>query len=206
MIAVDVETTGIDPEKASIISLGAVDLDDSTNQFYEECQVWEGAHLTEEALAVTGFTREELGKESGKQSEADLVKSFIAWAMDRPLTHTFVGQNPKFDSGFVEAACHRAGISFPFAHRTIDTHSLCWFHIVQQGSEPPTSNKRSAINLDYILEYCGVPPEPKPHNALTGALSHAEVFYRLVYNTKTLPEYLDFPIPWQMNSDSKTQA
>ena len=204
MIAVDVETTGIDPEKASIISLGAIDLDNPANQFYEECRVWDGAHITDESLAVTGFTREEVG-EWERQTEAELVQNFIAWAMDRPRSHTFVGQNPKFDSGFVEAACHRAKIAFPFAHRTIDTHSLCWLHMVQQGSTPPVENKRSAINLDYILNYTGVPAEPKPHNALTGALSHAEVFFRLVYSRKVLPEFLEYPIPWLTNND-QTQA
>jgi DNA polymerase-3 subunit epsilon len=146
---------------------------------------------------VTGFTREELGEGSGKQSEADLVRNFIAWAADRPNTHTFVGQNPRFDSDFIAGACKRAGIEFPFAHRTLDTHTLCWQHMNARGLTPPTENSRSAINLDFILEYCGMPGEPRPHNALTGALSHAEVFMRLVYTKKTLPEFFAYEIPWQ---------
>ena len=197
MIAVDVESTGLDAEKASIVSVGAVDLDDPANQFYEECRIWDGAHITEEALAITGFTQEEIGEESGKQSEAELVRNFIAWAMDRPKSHTFVGQNPRFDSDFVAGACNRAGIAFPFAHRSIDTHTLCWNHMMQQRLTPPEENRRSAINLDYILDYCGLPPEPRPHNALNGALSHAEVFFRLVYTKETLSEFADHPIPWQ---------
>jgi DNA polymerase III epsilon subunit-like protein len=197
MIAVDVETTGLDPRTASIVSLGAVDLDDPTNQFYEECRIWDGAHVSEESLAITDTTREQIGEGSGRQAEADLIRSFIAWAMDRPESHTFVGQNPRFDSGFVEEACLRAGIAFPFAHRSLDTHTLCWIHLTQQGLPTPTANKRSAINLDYILDYCGLPPEPRPHNALQGALSHAEVFFRLVYNKRVLPEFIEHPIPWQ---------
>lgn len=197
MIAVDVEATGLEAEKTSIVSIGAVDLDEPTNQFYEECRIWDGAHVTDEALAVTGFTLDEIGKGSGKQTEAELIRNFVAWALDRPKTHTFVGQNPRFDSDFVAAACKRADIGFPFAHRTIDTHTLCWQHMMNRGLTPPTDNRRSAINLDYILTYCGMPEEPKPHNALTGALSHAEVFMRLVYNAETLPEFLAYEIPWQ---------
>ncbi|MEA2701976.1 MAG: polymerase subunit epsilon [Candidatus Parcubacteria bacterium] len=196
MIAVDVEATGIDAERASIVSIGAVDLDDPANQFYEECRAWDGAHLSNEALAITGFSKDEIGEESGKQTEGELVRNFITWAMDRPQTHTFVGQNPRFDSDFIAAACRRAGTEFPFAYRSIDTHTLCWNHIVQRGEQPPVANKRSAINLDYILQYCGVPAEPKPHNALNGALSHAEVFFRLVYTKKVLPEFLEHDIPW----------
>ncbi|HEY4489528.1 MAG TPA: 3'-5' exonuclease [Candidatus Paceibacterota bacterium] len=197
MIAVDVEATGLDADKASIVSIGAVDLDDPTNQFYDECRVWDGAHISDESLAITGFSREEIGEGSGKKNEAELIKAFVAWALDRPKSHTFIGQNPRFDSDFVAAACHRAGIEFPFAYRSIDTHSLCWLHMTQKGETPPIDNKRSAINLDFILKYTGVPEEPKPHNALNGALSHAEVFSRLVYNRNLLPEFLEYPIPWQ---------
>ena len=197
MIAVDVEATGLDADKASILSVGAVDLDDPTNQFYEECRVWRGAQVSDESLAVTGFSHEQIGEESGKQSEAELVQNFIAWATDRPKTLTFVGQNPRFDSAFIEAACRREGIEFPFPHRTLDTHSLVWLHHVNRGIEPPTANRRSAINLDYALEYCGVPAEPHPHNALTGALCHAEVFARVAYTKKLLPEFLSYEIPWQ---------
>lgn len=36
-----------------------------------------------------------------------------------------------------------------------------------------------------------------PHNALTGAMSHAEVTSRLLYDKKLLPEFEQFDIPWQ---------
>lgn len=200
MIAVDVEGTGLDAKTCSTVSIGAVDLDDPTNQFYDECRIWDGAHVSDEALAITDLTLKEVGPDSGRKSEAELIAAFIAWAMDRPKTHTFVGQNSSYDRSFVEAACNRAGVEFPFAHRTLDTHTLCWHHHILRGIVPPQHNKRSAINLDYALQYCGLPPEPKPHNALTGALSHAELFSRIVYNKKMLPEFFDFDIPWQMKS------
>lgn len=197
MIALDVESSGLDPRTASIVSLGAVDTDDPTNQFYDECRVWEGASVSDEALAVNGFSREEIASDAtGKKSEADLIAAFVAWAMDLPKNRTLVAQTPAFDRDFVAAACARADISFPFAHRTIDTHTLCWMHMVGRGIEPPTAHQRTAINLDFVLEYCGLPGEPKPHNALTGALCHAESFARLAYNQKLIPEFASFDIPW----------
>ena len=57
--------------------------------------------------------------------------------------------------------------------------------------------KHSALDLDAPLEYCGIPSEPAPHNALTGALSHAEVISRLLYGRKLLPEFDEFEIPWR---------
>jgi DNA polymerase-3 subunit epsilon len=195
MIVLDVEASGVSPEKCSILSVGALDLDEPTNQFYEECRIWDGAHIEDDALAVNGFTRDE-ASDPRKKSESELVKTFIAWATDRPKEQTLAGQNPSFDRDFIQAACHRAGVEFPFAHRTIDTHTLAWLHMTERGVTPPETNKHSALNLDAALIYVGVPEEPKPHNALTGAYAHAEVISRIAYNKKLLPEFAAYEIPW----------
>lgn len=198
MIVLDVETSGIVPEKHSILAIGALDLDDPTNQFYEECQVWEGASLSDEALAINGFTRDEVTDQGGaKQTEEGLIRSFVAWAMDRPRDRTLAAQNVTFDRLFVEAACRRAGIENPFAHRTIDVHSVVWLHMVARGITPPLKNGHSGIDLSAALAYAGLPEEPKPHNALTGALCHAEVLSRIAYTKKLLPDFSTFPIPWE---------
>lgn len=200
MIVLDVETTGLVPSKHSILSLGALDLSDPTNQFYEECQVWEGAEIEDEALAINGFKREEVvAQGSKKQTEEGLIRAFVAWAMDRPQERTLAAQNVSFDLEFVQAACKRAGLECPFAKRTIDVHSITWMHMVERGVEPPTKNGHSAINLDSALTYCGVPGEPKPHNALVGAYCHAEVISRIAYNKKLLPDFSSFDIPWETN-------
>jgi len=59
MIMVDVETTGVDAKKNSIISIGAVDFSNPQNQFYKECRIWEGAEITQQALYINGFTKED---------------------------------------------------------------------------------------------------------------------------------------------------
>jgi DNA polymerase III epsilon subunit-like protein len=176
MIAVDVEASGIGPETHSVVSVGAVDLDNPSRQFYEECRVWDGAHINDEALAVCGFTREQI-TDPKKQTEAEAVHKFAAFA-EPSSDRTLAGQNVSFDRDILAAAAVRAGhTNWPFAHRTIDTHSLCWMHMVKRGLLPPIDpeHKRSALNLDAILNYCGIPSEPEPHNALTGAKCHAEV-------------------------------
>jgi len=195
MIVLDVEASGVDALKHSILSIGAVDLQDPTNQFYDECRVWEGAKIDAEALEVNGFTKEE-SISPAKKSEAELIAAFIAWAYDRPQNRTLAAQNVAFDRAFVEAACARAGIECPFAHRTIDTHTLVWGHMRARDIEPPLTNHHSAINLTTALAYCGLPEEETPHNALTGALAHAEVIARIAYTKKLLPEYEHFEIPW----------
>lgn len=198
MIVLDVESSGLDPERASILSLGALDLDDPTNQFYDECGVWEGADINDDAIAVGGFSREEITN-GQKKSEAELIRDFVAWATDKPENRMLVAQNVRFDLSFVEDACKRAGIESPFAHRVLDVHSLCWAHMTLHGLTPPVKNHRSDINLTYVLEYCGLPKEPDPHNALTGAFCHAEAVSRMAYNRKLLPDFSSFEIPWLKN-------
>lgn len=197
MIAVDVEASGIGPDTHSIISVGAIDMDNPGRQLYEECRMWEGAHINEEALVVCGFTREQI-TDPAKQSEAELVHKFAAFA-EPSSDRTLAGQNISFDRDILQAAAARAKhTAWPFAHRTIDCHSLAWMHMVKRGLTPPVDpvKKHSALNLDAILLYCGIPEEPTPHNALTGAKSHAEVISRLLYDKKLLPEFDGFDIPW----------
>lgn len=195
MIIVDVEASGTEPHKHSIVSVGALDLHNSTNQLYEECRVWDGAHVMSEALEVNGFTHAQI-LDAKKQSEGALVHVFIDWAM-KINDRTLAGQNPSFDRDFLKYAAERAGhTEWPFAFRTIDTHTLCYMHMVKRGVAPPVEHQRSALDLDAILNYCGIPREPEPHNALTGAKSHAEVISRLLYGKKLLPEFEQYEIPW----------
>ena len=196
MLVVDVEASGTDEYKHSIVSVGALDLANPTNRFYEECRVWDGAHIMDEAMAVNGFSKEEV-TDPKKQSEADLIHAFLHWS-DGLTERTLAGQNVSFDRDFLKAAAERAGhTDWQFAFRTIDTHTLAYMHMVEHGLQPPVAHKRSALNLDAVLNYCGIPEEPRPHNALTGALSHAEVIARLLYGRKLLPEFAQYEIPWK---------
>ena len=196
MLVVDVEASGTEPAKHSIVSVGALDLSNPKNRFYEECRIWKGAHVMDEALAVNGFTKEQI-TDSKKQSEADLIHAFLQWS-DGIEERTLAGQNVSFDRDFLKAAAERAGhTDWQFAYRTIDTHTLAYMHMVEHGLQPPVKHKRSALDLDAVLNYCGIPEEPSPHNALTGALSHAEVIARLLYGRKLLPEFMQFEIPWK---------
>ncbi len=196
MLIVDTECSGLRPERHSILSIGALDFRNPDNRFYGECRVWDGAHIMDEALEVNGFTREE-ATDPQKQSEAELIASFLEWTQDLP-ERTLTGQNVSYDRNMLMAAAERAKLNWNLAYRTIDVHSLCWMHMIQVNGVPPVDeeHKRSMLNSKTILAYCGLPPEVDPHNALTGALWHAEVTSRLMYGKKLLPEFEQYEIPW----------
>lgn len=196
MIVIDIEASGTEYSVHSIVSIGALDFENPNNRFYEECRIWEGAHIMEEALTVNGFTREQI-TDSHKQTENEIITKFLEWSQHME-DRTLLGQNVSFDRDFLRAAAARANLSWDLAYRTVDTHSLCWMHIVKKGEKPPIDpqHRRSALDLDAVLKYCGIPEEPQPHNALTGALCHAEVASRLLYDKNLLSEFETYPIPW----------
>lgn len=196
MLIIDIEATGTNALKHSILSIGALDLQNPANRFYGECRMWAGAHVMDEALIINGFTLEQIN-DSTKHTEAELITTFMEWTQGL-ADRTPAGQNVSFDRAYVEAACARAGINFNLPFRTIDAHTLCYLHMLERGITPPFDvvHKHSALNLDGVMNYCGIPDEPDPHNAMTGAMSHGEVVARLLYNKKLLPEFTHLEIPW----------
>jgi oligoribonuclease (3'-5' exoribonuclease) len=196
MLILDTECSGLRPDRHSILSIGALDFRNPDNRFYGECRVWDGAEIMEEALEVNGFTMEQ-ATDPTKQSEAELVASFLAWSQDLP-ERTLTGQNVSYDRDMLRGAAERGKLNWNFAYRTVDVHTLCWMHMIKRGLPAPIDleHQRSALNLNAILNYCGIQDEPEPHNALTGAKCHAEVASRLLYDKKLLPEFEMLPIPW----------
>ena len=215
MIIVDVETTGVDARLCSLLSVGAVEFEHPRNQFYKECYAFPGAHVEKEALVISGFTMEEitanhqspitnhqstpsqsppLKRGIGKTTDKRIVEQFLEW-MKTCTEWTLAGQNPSFDRSFLEETAHRYHINWPLAHRTLDLHSIAYYHMKKRGIEPPQKNNHSALNLDRILKYVGLPTRAKKHNALEDAKLEAEALSRLLYDKNLLPEYSALLVP-----------
>ncbi|MEW6062980.1 MAG: 3'-5' exonuclease [Nanoarchaeota archaeon] len=188
MIVVDVETTGIDPKKHSIVSIGAVSFYNPENQFYDECRIWEGAETTEEALNINGFSEEET-RNFNKKTLEEAIKKFWGWT-DNIKNKIIAGENPNFDRDFLKASAERYGIKWVFGYRTVDLHSLCYINYLKRKLNPPDK-----LNTDKTLNYVGMPSEPRPHNALTGAKMEAEAFSRIIYGKPLLKEFEKYPVP-----------
>jgi DNA polymerase-3 subunit epsilon len=164
MIIVDVETTGTDPKKHSILSIGALDFSNPQNQFYQECRIFKGAKIDKEALKINGFSEREI-KDQKKKSLKEIIKLFLNWTKNIK-EKTIAGQNPHFDIAFLKASAERYKIEWPFSHRILDLHSLCYFHHLKRGKSLPQKDNHSDLNTEKILKYVGLPKEPEPHNAL----------------------------------------
>jgi DNA polymerase III epsilon subunit-like protein len=194
MIIFDIEGSGVDPEAHGILSIGAFDFNDPSRSFYEECRLREGAHVIPEALVVNGYTEETM-HDASKQSEEELVKHFIEWVMSSS-EHTVAGHIPAFDTAFIQAACARYKLEYPFAKRTVDMHSVAYAHMLQRGLTPPIEKRRSALDSNTIAVYVGIPMEPHPHIGINGAKWETEAFSRMMLNKPFFEEFKQYPIPW----------
>lgn len=194
MIIVDVETSGVDPNKHSILSIGALDFDNPENVFCGECRIWDGARLSEDSLKICGFTPEE-AMDKNKKTESELISEFLLWLKGLE-DHTIAGHNPFFDFSFIQAGAKRGSLDFFLAYRSIDLHTICYYHMKRRGLEIPLTNKRSDINSDFVMRYVGIPNEPKPHKADNGARYEAEAFNRFLKDKYLFEEFSKYPIPW----------
>lgn len=193
MIIADIEASGLDPRKNSIVSIGAIDFEDPKRQFYAEPRIWDGAECNLESLAVNGFTEEECN-DPAKKSLTKVMHDFLAW-LEPIEERTLVGQNPSFDRDFLNDSFGRSSIGWSFSFRTLDLHTIAYTDHIKRGLKIPTENNRTALNLEAIAVYTGIPEEPKPHNALTGAKIEAEVLSRILYGKNLLPEFEKYPVP-----------
>jgi len=171
MIVLDIETSGLDERTHSILSIGAVEFEDPTQEFYGECRTYTDSLISEQALVINGFTYAQANDRT-KLLPHELVASFCQWAMKLQHGQLLAGQQVgSFDIKFVkyvfEHNLPNAG-KWPFGYRSVDLHTLAW------------AKWKESLSLDGILVKLGLAPETKPHNALTGAKLEAEAFRQLL--------------------------
>lgn len=192
MIVADIESSGLDPHKHSLLSIGAVELEHPERQFYGECRIWDGASIMPDALAVNGFTEAEC-HDPKKQSLEELMNNFYHW-VEQCDEKTLAGQNVSFDRDFLNDSFSRSGMSWHFSFRTLDLHTMAYMDSIKRNIPIPRKNDRSDLSLDAILKYAGLPEEPKPHIGLNGAKYEAECFSRILYGKNLLSEFAQYPI------------
>ena len=155
-IVVDIETTGVDSFRHSIASIGAID-SKSGDYFYQECKINDDRLIDVNALAVNGFTVDEL-RDENKLTDVEMYRLFLEWAS--PRSNLLAGHNiGSFDVQFLKEVNSRARTCWQFGHKYIDLHSMAFLVFGESLSHEKIALK---LSLD---------PEEKPHNALSGAKS-----------------------------------
>lgn len=155
MIVIDLETTGLNPKKHQMVSLGAVDY--KTGQtFYDDCRIYSSDEIDPEALKVNGFT-EDWVRDKHLMTPKQLFDRFLLWSGSR--SNMLAGCVVDFDISFLKKVHNKAypNWDFPFNYRSIDLHSVAYQVLGR------------SLSLHEICDILGIEPEPEIHNALTGA-------------------------------------
>jgi ribonuclease T len=181
-ISVDVETSGPVPGVFSLLSIGAcvvpqegtVAGNDAAAEFYCTIKPLVDALSDPEALAITGFSLDELF-ESGSTPE-DAMLRFEKWLLTaagaaKPI---FVGLNAPFDWSFINYYFHRFLGHNPFGFTALDIKA---FYMGSMGcSWDDTRSSRMSATL-------GLSPKDASHHALDDAKSQAELFLAIRRDT-----------------------
>jgi DNA polymerase III epsilon subunit-like protein len=193
MIVLDIETTGLDPRRHSIVEVGAIDFDCPGNYFNERCQIWDGTQIDFKALEINGLTLDEIYDRSNF-TQKELLSRFMSWT-DQIADKTIAGQNVDFDINFLNESSARCGLNFSLGKRKVDQHSIVYAHLLKRNIRPPLKDGFSDLNSDFIMSYVGLPSEPKPHRAINGARFEAEALSRLILGRVMFDEFSDYEIP-----------
>lgn len=123
-IVVDVEADGQAPGLYSMVSFGAVIVDDALDKtFYAQLRPLDGADWDANALAVSGHSREEV---LAFPDPAIAMQDFAAWieanCKGRPI---FWSDNNGFDFGFINWYCWKFLGYNPFGWSSQNINS-CW--------------------------------------------------------------------------------
>lgn len=169
-LALDVETTGLSPEKDRMIEIGAVKYKNGEAAGEFSCLVRACQPLPLRITELTGITEEML---ADGLEEGEAVTAFLAFAQDMPV---LLGHNIIFDYSFMKAAALRCGLEFE--REGLDTLSFA-------KKLHPELESRS---LTALCAHYGIVQE-RAHRAAEDAVS-AHRLYRAL--TAEFPDYAGF--------------
>ena len=116
-VVLDVETTGLDPDKDAIIEIAAIKVEQGVeaDRFHELIRYEKG--IPKKIVELTGITDEMLAEKGIELERA--VSSLLSFVGSRIV----VAHNASFDTGFVQAACEECDLD-DFDNECIDTITL----------------------------------------------------------------------------------
>lgn len=173
-VAVDVETSGLDPRVHELIEVGLVFEEDAGTEQVTFSLPFEPELASVDALRINGWDRR------GSRTEfPDRMESVAAAELLHERLHDvhLVGKNPTFDAAFLAAFIDsEIGAPPPWHHRLVDVGALAWGWYCagpEKWTQPP--------NVAKVAEMMGIPIyDEVRHTALGDAAWAYRVFRTIV--------------------------
>ena len=163
-IALDIETTGLDPRQGhKIVEIGCVELENNypTGKYWQQ-YIKPNRNMPEEAFRVHGLTNEFLNEKPLFSKVVDGLNSFLK-------NSELVIHNAKFDLGFLNYELEQIGKDNLERFKVIDTLSLA------RKRFPGASNSLDALCRRFNIDI----NKRKKHGALLDAELLADVFLEM---------------------------
>ncbi len=176
-VVLDCETTGLDPKKDRIVTMGAIVVTEGEIRLDDQFEALLQVTHNTSAVLVHGVTAEEAAKYGVDEAEA--MRRFLAYLGDGVI----VGHHIGFDVEVIDRACQRS-LGRPLRNRWLDTMELT-LHLEDAGafgeavapsvSAPPFRD----FSLDGLCRRFDVPPHDR-HTASGDAFITAQIFLKLL--------------------------
>ena len=173
-VALDTETTGLDPRRDRLITIGAVALRDGEILLEDSFEVLLKLAYNNSSVTVHGITRDE-ALEGMREPEA--LAEFLDYLRDGVI----VGHHIGHDIEALNCACERH-FNLVLRNRSLDTMDLT-LRLNDHGAFPDRPMAQG-FSLDALCEMFGITPHDR-HTAGGDAFLTARVFQRLLRAAKS---------------------
>jgi DNA polymerase-3 subunit epsilon len=165
LLALDLETTGFDPQHDTILSAGWITLDSRA------VQLGSGEHhLIRPQRAISASSAVIHAITDDMAAQGDELCAVVAQLLEALSGKVLLAHNANIERRFLNRACRHC-FGGPFFVPTIDTLQLALRRLRQRDQSPRGGELRlGALREQYHL------PRYKAHNALSDALATAELF------------------------------
>jgi len=168
-VVLDTETTGLDPKKDRLVTIGAVAVEGGEIVLEDAFEALLRLEYNTSAVTVHGVTREQ-SLEGMEEPEA--LKRFAEYLRDGVIVGHHIGHDIEtMNAGYARHFGTRLG------NRSLDTMDLT-LHLEKDGAFAEREQIRS-FSLDSLCELFGVIPHDR-HTAAGDAFITAQVFLRLL--------------------------
>jgi len=168
-VVLDTETTGLDPRRDRIITIGAVAIEDGEIRLDDTFEALLKMDYNHSSVTVHGITRDEA---SAGTDEPDALELFLEYLRDGVI----VGHHIGHDIQTLNAGYERHW-GMQLKNRALDTMDLT-LHLNDDGAFIGRPMAQG-FTLDALCEMFGIPPHDR-HTAGGDAFITAQVFLRLL--------------------------
>jgi DNA polymerase-3 subunit epsilon len=172
-VALDTETTGLDPRRDRLITIGAIAICDGEILLEDSFEVMLKLAYNNSSVTVHGITRDEA---LGGMEEAEALAEFLVYLRDGVI----VGHHIGHDIEALNCACERY-FQFKLRNRSLDTMDLT-LYLNDDGAfaDRPMAQ---GFTLDGLCEMFGIAAHDR-HTAGGDAFLTARIFQRLLRAAK----------------------